>query len=158
MSRNGVEEMTNAGGGFIERFKEYLELENLPLTRQRREIVETADSIDDHFSADDLAAELRRRQTRVGMATVYRTLALMISSEVVREHDFGEGCKRYEKIIDRKHHDHLICEECGVVIEFEAPDIERLQGKIIDRHRFQARSHKLEIYGLCQGCSVKRTD
>jgi Fur family ferric uptake transcriptional regulator len=150
--------MTNAGVGFIERFKEYLELENLPLTRQRREIVETADSIDDHFSADDLAAELKRRQARVGMATVYRTLALMISSEVVREHDFGEGCKRYEKIIDRKHHDHLICEECGVVIEFEAPDIERLQGKIIEHHRFQARSHKLEIYGLCQACSVRRAD
>ena len=139
----------------VERFRKYLESANLALTRQREEIVRTADSMRDHFSADDLAVVLRRRRVRVGMATIYRTLGLMTESAVVREHDFGEGCKRYEKVIDRSHHDHLICEGCGAVIEFEAPDIERLQKKVIDRHRFTARSHKLEIYGLCRECSEK---
>jgi len=142
---------------FVDRFEKYLRGENLPLTKQRENIVRAAFSIDDHFSAEDLAGAVRKRSVKVGIATIYRTLGLMVSCGIIREHDFGDGFKKYEKIIDRKHHDHLICDECGEVIEFEVPDIERLQRKVIDRHSFHARSHKLEIYGLCRRCSEKMT-
>lgn len=138
---------------YLSRFTEYLQEKRLPLTRQRERIVRTALLVDDHFSAENLADALKQRGIRVGRATVYRTLALMVSCGLIREHNFGSGFKTYEKVVDRRHHDHLICEVCGRVTEFEAPDIERLQKEVIDRHHFRARSHKLEIYGLCRDCS-----
>jgi Fur family ferric uptake transcriptional regulator len=140
---------------YINRFEEYLKRENLPLTKQRKRIVQIAFSIGDHFSAEDLADAMKERDVKVGLATIYRTLMLMVSCDIIREHDFGDGFKKYEKTVDRSHHDHLICEGCGEVIEFEVPDIERLQKKVIDRYQFRAKNHKLEIYGLCRCCSEK---
>jgi Fur family ferric uptake transcriptional regulator len=138
---------------FLKRFKNFLADEKIPLTAQREQILRVAFSIENHFSAEDLAGALRKKYLKIGMATIYRTLGLLVSGGIIREHDFGEGFRRYERIVDRSHHDHLICEDCGGVIEFEAPAIEKLQTEVIDLHRFRARSHKLEIYGLCKDCS-----
>ncbi len=137
-------------------FKEYLQGERLPLTNQREVIVQAAFTIKGHFSAEDLANTLRGSGVKVGLATIYRTLGLLVSSRLLRELDFGEGFKVYEKIVDDRHHDHLICESCGRVMEFEVPDIERLQKEVIEQHHFRARSHKLEIYGLCRECAGRR--
>ncbi len=149
------EAMGSAGkdSDLLRRFKDYLAKEKMPMTAQRGQILHAALSIGDHFSAEDLAEALRKKGRKVGMATIYRTLGLLVTGGIVREHDFGEGYRRYERIVDRNHHDHLICESCGGVIEFQVPAIERLQAEVIDLHRFEARSHKLEIYGLCEDCS-----
>jgi Fur family ferric uptake transcriptional regulator len=141
---------------FIERFKTFLREENLALTSQRERIVEAVLEIDDHFSAEDLSASLKGRGVRVGTATIYRTLALMVAGRVIREHDFGDGFRTYERVVDRNPHDHLICERCGEVIEFEEPSVEALQRRVVDRHRFIVRSRKLELYGLCRRCARER--
>ncbi len=137
------------------RFREYLREEKLFLTLQREQIATTVMSMDGHFSVEELALVLKKKNLRIGLATIYRTLALMVSSGVVREHDFGVGFRKFERIIDKRHHDHLICEDCGEVIEFEVPDIERLQEVVIDKLSFDARDHELVIYGLCRKCSTE---
>jgi len=142
-----------ADGDFIDRFKAHLRAEGLPLTVQREQIARAAFSIEDHFSVEDLSRTLRKRQHRIGLATVYRTIGLMVTGRIVRRHDFGDGFKVYERVVGRNHHDHLICEGCGRLIEFEAPDIEQIQERVANRQRFRARSHRLEIYGLCRECS-----
>ena len=146
--------MTAAGGGErgIERFREHLRTVRLPVTSQRMRIARILFNTHRHVSADEIMERLRAEGEAVGKATVYRTLGLLVEAGLVREHDFGEGFRRFEPSPTRPHHEHLVCMRCGKVIEFEAPEIERLERKVADRHRFLPDHHKVEIYGLCEEC------
>jgi Fur family ferric uptake transcriptional regulator len=88
----------------------------------------------------------------VGTATVYRTLEVLVQSGLVRAHDFGEGFKRYEPMPAQAHHEHLICERCGRVVEFQNERLERMLPIIADEHGFQHERHRVEIYGVCREC------
>lgn len=136
----------------IERFREHLRTSSLPVTSQRMRIARILFNTHRHVSADEIMERLRADGEAVGKATVYRTLGLLVEAGLVREHDFGEGFRRYEPSPTRPHHEHLVCTRCGKVIEFEAPEIERLESEIADRHRFLPDHHKVEIYGLCEEC------
>jgi Fur family ferric uptake transcriptional regulator len=78
-----------------------------------------------------------------------------VESGLVREHDFGEGFKRYEYLTGPADHEHLICENCGKLIEFTSPEIAELQRDLAKAHDFEPRVHRLEIYGLCEDCRGK---
>ena len=126
-------------------------------TDQRRLIVETFFKAPNHISIEELLAQVRSQDSRVGYATVYRTLKLLTECGVAYERKFGDGLTRYELADeDHSHHDHLICVECGKIIEFEEPKIEELQEKIAERHGFLLQSHKHEMYGVCGDCQKKR--
>ena len=144
--------MTSGGERGIERFREHLRNTNLPVTSQRMRIARILFDTHRHVSADEIMERLRTEGEAVGKATVYRTLGLLVEAGLVREHDFGEGFRRYEPNPTRPHHEHLVCTECGKVIEFEAPEIERIETEIADRHHFLPDHHKVEIYGLCEEC------
>jgi Fur family ferric uptake transcriptional regulator len=125
-------------------------------TDQRRLIVETFFlNAHDHVSIEELLAQVRSEDPRVGYATVYRTLKLLTDSGVAFERRFGDGLTRYELADDTSHHDHLICVECGDITEFEEPHIEELQDAIARKHGFELRSHKHELYGICQKCQSR---
>ena len=96
--------------------------------------------------------ELKQRGERVGTATVYRTLDLLVESGLVRAHDFGEGFKRYEPMAAQADHEHLICQRCGRVVEFANERLERMLPILADEHGFQHQRHRLEIYGVCREC------
>ena len=124
-------------------------------TDQRRLIVELFFASNDHVSIEQLLAKVRARDSKVGYATVYRTLKLLSECGVAKERRFGDGLARYELADDASHHDHLICVECASIVEFEEPRIEALQEDIALRHGFELRSHKLELYGICPACLAK---
>jgi Fur family transcriptional regulator, ferric uptake regulator len=134
----------------------YMVKKGLRTTDQRKLIVETFFGSDNHVSIEELLAQVRTRDPRVGYATVYRTLKLLTECGVANERRFGDGLTRYELADDTTHHDHLICVECGDITEFAEPGIEELQEGVAKTHGFELRSHKHELYGVCAKCSKKR--
>lgn len=130
----------------------YMSKRGLRSTDQRHVIVETFFTVANHVSIEELLAEVRAKDPRVGYATVYRTLKLLTECGVAYERHFGDGLARYELADDASHHDHLICIDCGKIIEFEEPRIEALQDAIAQRYGFLLKSHRHEMYGLCADC------
>ncbi len=144
----------------LERFRAllqgYMDKKGLRSTDQRKLIVETFFHADNHVSIEELLAQVRAQDPRVGYATVYRTLKLLAECGVANERRFGDGLTRYELADDATHHDHLICVDCNSITEFEEPRIEELQDKVARRYGFDLRSHKHELYGVCGACQRKR--
>ena len=134
---------------FLKVFSRYLRERGLPVTQQRLAVAEMVFSSPEHRSVDDLEGALKRRGLRLGKATIYRTLDLLVASELVEEHDFGEGFKRYEHRLskDPVHH-HLVCSESGEIIEFRSDALERIVQETAHLHGFQPTHHKLVIFGL----------
>ena len=95
---------------------------------------------------------MKKRLPEIGIATVYRTLKLLKESGLCKEIRLDDGVTRYEHLYKHDHHDHLICSECGDLIEVLDPEIETLQKKLAKKHGFRIDSHKLEIYGTCREC------
>ena len=124
-------------------------------TDQRKLIVETFFNSANHVSIEELLAEVRAKDPRVGYATVYRTLKLLTECNVAFERKFGDGLTRYELADEESHHDHLICVECQSIIEFEEPRIEEIQEEVAEKHGFRLLSHKHEMYGVCASCQAK---
>lgn len=131
---------------------DYMLKRGLRSTEQRRLIIDIFFDAHEHITIDSLLKQVRAVDARVGYATVYRTMKLLSESGVVQEHKFGDGFTRYELSDDEAHHDHLVCLECGKIIEFEEPQIEALQDKIAKRYGFLIRAHKHEMYGVCSDC------
>lgn len=135
-----------------------LQSKDLKHTRPREAVVQKilATKAGQHFSADQLWESLRQKDKRVSKATVYRTLNLLAQKKVVEEHDFGRGEKYYERMVERPHHDHLICVHCGRIIEFENPQIEHLQEKIARHEGFVISYHSHKLFGACSRCHRKK--
>jgi Fur family transcriptional regulator, ferric uptake regulator len=131
-----------------ERWRAYLQENNLNTTQQRELIVDQFLRCRDHVSIDELLARVRKRNRKVGYATVYRTLKLLVDSGLAIQRQFGDGQARFE--VDGDHHDHLICTKCGLILEFEDDEIEALQERIAERlGGFKVTRHRHELYGLC---------
>jgi Fur family ferric uptake transcriptional regulator len=138
---------------FIRVFGRYLREQGLPVTQQREAVARVVFSSVDHLSVDEIEAELRRDGHRIGKATIYRTLDLLVRSQLVGEHDFGQGFKRYEhRLSAQPVHEHLICLECGKVLEFRSSEVEDIERRVTAEMGFKPARHRLEIYGLCREC------
>jgi Fur family transcriptional regulator, ferric uptake regulator len=141
-----------AGKGPMERFEDYLKANRLRMTPERRAVLETILDREGHFDAEELLQFTRRRNKRVSRATLYRTLEHLRLAGLVKMHRFGSGHALFEHVYGRKHHDHMVCNNCGTVIEFVNEEIERLQNEVCREHRFHATSHVMQIFGLCDTC------
>ncbi|MDX1623164.1 MAG: Fur family transcriptional regulator [Gemmatimonadota bacterium] len=142
----------NRGSSGVDRFREYLREYDHPVTPQRIRVAELLFGTHRHISAEQILERLRDEGSPVGKATVYRTLDLLLKAGLIREHDFGEGFRRYEPLRTRPHHEHLVCTRCGKVIEFQSEEVERIEREVSDLHRFRPSHHKMEIYGACEEC------
>ena len=137
---------------------DFLADKKLRLTAQRRVIVETAFSTSQHFSAEQLLAWSRDRDKSISRATVYRTLPLLTQSGLVREMDFGKDHKFYDpNYADHPHHNHIICEDCQKIVEFESDQLNRLENQISRRLGFSAHSHRLQISARCEELKQRGT-
>lgn len=144
---------TQAASPFTRLFGRYLRDLGLPVTHQREAVAEVVFASDEHLSVDDIEGKLRKRGERIGKATVYRTLDLLVRSRLVEEHDFGEGFKRYEhRLSNHPVHEHLICLECGTVAEFESHELYGVENRVRADYGFSPVRRRLEIYGLCRQC------
>jgi Fur family ferric uptake transcriptional regulator len=134
------------------RFTEYLAAKKLKLTRQRAAVLNAVFTDGGHFEAEAIVQRLKADRARVSRATVYRTLELLKECQLVEKHDFGAPQSFYEHIQPGQHHDHLICERCGNVMEFHNERLEHLQSVICRNFDFQETHHSLRIFGICSKC------
>ena len=124
----------------------------LPLTPQRLAIAEVLFDSDRHLSAEDVVTALARNGLKVGTATVYRTIDVLLESGFIVERNRGEGFRRFEANRDLPHHEQLLCTTCGSVAEFRDPALERMTHRVADAHDFVRERHRLVIYGTCAVC------
>ena len=142
-----------------ENLDQYMSEKGLRTTEQRKLIVSTFLESEAHATIDELLERVRAVDSRVGYATVYRTMKMLTEGGMANELHFGDGATRYEVADEDAHHDHLICEECGNIIEFEEPLIEELQERVAKQHGFVVVHHKHELYGHCadrENCEHRR--
>ncbi len=138
---------------FLHLFRRYLREQGLPVTQQRETVADVVFNSSDHLSIEDIEAGLKERGERLGKATIYRTMEILVRSGLVEEHDFGEGFKRYEHRFGRQPiHEHLICTNCHTVVEFRSEEVMRLEEEVARKHGFQPARHRLEVFGICAEC------
>jgi Fur family transcriptional regulator, ferric uptake regulator len=133
-------------------FRKYLERRGLKLTAERLAVFDELFARHEHLEADELLVRLRARHKKISRATIYRTLDLLVDSGIVGRVRIREEGYRYERMRAGDHHDHLICNECGRVIEFREPRIESLQDEICERYGFVLLSHSHQLRGVCRQC------
>ena len=127
-----------------------LEARGLRLTAARRAIIDTLVESDGHVTADELTALVRERATGIGRMTVYRTLDLLCDLGLLRPAYQGTGAAHYILLHDGHHH--LVCSDCGRVIEFDDCGLDDLSAGVARRHGFRVEGHLLELYGVCADC------
>jgi len=134
-------------------FRRALKEKGLKSTAQRDDIARVFFASTRHMSIDDLYQEVRKVNPRVGYATVYRTIKLLKDCELADERHFADGQTRYENAeSDEEHHDHLICDKCGKIVEFNDQRLESLQEQIASDLGFVLARHRMELYGICREC------
>ncbi|WP_440958404.1 Fur family transcriptional regulator [Oceanicaulis sp. LC35] len=119
----------------------------LRMTEQRRVIARILSQAEDHPDAEELHRRASEVDSRISLATVYRTVRLFEEAGIIERHDFRDGRSRYEEASD-DHHDHLIDLKTGDVVEFVDEEIERLQEAIAKRLGYKLVDHRLELYGI----------
>ncbi len=133
-------------------FEAHIRKSGLRRTSQRDLILDIFLRTDDHLTMEDLYWLVQKEDPSVGQTTVYRTLKLLAEAGLAREVRFGDGKTYYEHHYNHEHHDHLICTECGEVIEFFSPEIEELQDKTAAEFGFRLTNHSLRMWGVCSEC------
>lgn len=134
-------------------FEAFLRSRNLKVTLERMGILRAIVQRKDHVDADTLQAELRAEG--ISRATIYRTLDLLVQCGLIRRHNLGTSHAVFEAAYGTDHHDHLVCVDCGKVIEFFQEDLEAMQEAICKEHRFRSLQHTLQIFGLCETCETR---
>ena len=134
----------------MQAFHERLQEAGLKSTRQRDTIVECFFRLDQHITTDELLDEVRAEQPRIGYATVYRTLKLLVEQNLALPKDFGDGQTRYDPIYDQDpQHDHIICVDCRKIIEFTDDVVNERLEKLSQEMNYEIRRKKLELYAEC---------
>ena len=136
----------------VTKFQDFLQQQGLKLTSERTALIREIFSTHYHFEADELLFKMKEKNVKISRATIYRTLELLVDSGIVGRVRIGEIGYRYERLRAGEHHDHLICNECGRVIEFFEPRIESLQDEVCDRYGFLSISHSHQMRGICRQC------
>lgn len=143
----------------MENLKQKLQERQHKMTPQRQVVLQIfLDHPGEHLSAEDVHGILRSMKSEIGLATVYRSLELLSDLGILQKMEFGDGCSRYEvNTTDPKahHHHHLICTNCGKVIEFEDDLLEHLEQDISVKSGFKIRDHQVKFYGICKECQEK---
>jgi Fur family ferric uptake transcriptional regulator len=131
-------------------FRNFLKAEKNRITPERFEVLDAAIDYDGHFGADDLYIQMKNSKSRVSRATVYKTLELLAQCEIISKRHFGDNVTRYESIFKKQVHDHLICVDCGRIVEFSDPEIKKLPKVISDKLGFNFESYSFNIFARCK--------
>ena len=134
--------------------KTFLQDNKLRFTNQRKTILEVFLNNNGHVEVEALFLEIQKIDPSIGIATVYRTMNLLVECGLARENALSKGHKTFEKLYHQSHHDHLICTQCNKIVEFEHPLIEKYQLEVCQTHGFNLHQHQMEIYGICSDCQM----
>lgn len=137
----------------LNEFKSILKQNKLKFTSQREIILYTLYNNDEHFTSEDLYMLIKTEypELGIGMATVYRSLTLLEENGLISSISLGIQGKKYE-IANKPHHDHIICQSCNKIVEFENDEIENLQHTIAEENGFKLTNHLMQLYGICGDC------
>jgi Fur family ferric uptake transcriptional regulator len=138
-----------------EKFRDFLRSKGLKFTPERRSILREALSLHQHFDVEMLYRRLGRKREKISLATVYRTIPLLVESGMIKEALRRQGHVTYEHVYGHRHHDHLVCVVCGKTIEFFDTKLERRKEEVCKEYRFEPTEHRLTISGVCSDCRKK---
>lgn len=126
------------------------------MTPQRQIVLQIfLDNPEKHLSAEDVYDLLKESHSEIGLATIYRSLELLVELGILLKIEFGDGCSRYELTTTESnihHHHHIICESCGKVIEFEDDLLEPLEEAVEKEFGFKITNHQVKFFGKCKEC------
>jgi Fur family ferric uptake transcriptional regulator len=143
-------------GGIKERLNEFIRRKGLRRTVQREQIVAEVFSRDEHFTADELFDRVRKVQGETSRATVYRTLGLLIEADLLRQIDLGDNQVTYDpNFLDKPSHNHLVCNDCGRVVEFEDENVDIQMDCVTRRLGFRALRRSVKIEASCEQLRLK---
>ena len=131
-------------------FRDFLKKGKNRITPERFEVMDSALEFDGHFGADDLYILMKNQKSRVSRATVYKTLELLVQCDLLSKRNFGDNLTRYESSFKRQSHDHLICMDCGRIVEFSSPKVKKLPEEISDELGFSVESYSFNIFARCK--------
>ena len=137
-------------------FKTRTSGKGLKTTKQREQILKVFLNSSGHKNLAQIYALVAKVNPKIGYTTVYRTLKLFTRLGLAAQRKWADGETQYEPIEGKSHHDHLICLECGRIIEFEDEALETLQNGIAQRYRFKIFHHRMELYGRCSDCRSEK--
>ena len=132
--------------------KDILNSEGLRYTTQRQEVWNELRSSEKHRDAEEILITLKARGLNVSRATLYRTIEVLVKHNMIEKLDIGDGKARFEYNNKFDHHDHLVCTNCGKIIEFHSDEIEKLQKQISSKYNFKLVDHNHQLFGLCKDC------
>ena len=135
-----------------EPFRRYLVENGLKVTPERLTIADAILGAPGHRDVGGLLLRLRRRHIGVSRATLYRTLSHLIEAGLVHRVTASDGTPRYESMLGRRHHDHMVCRGCGSMLEFRSERIEELLAAACRRRGFRMEGHTLRLEGRCRDC------
>ncbi len=142
-----------------EMFLQQLRQKGYKVTSQRQVILDfIAQNKGEHLSPDEIYERIKKTNPEIGLATVYRTLALLCKMKFIHKLDFDDGCSRYELNRhegDHRHH-HLICTICGSVTEVEEDLLDSLEEQVMRKNGFIVKDHRVKLYGYCKECRKKQ--
>ncbi|HMN48680.1 MAG TPA: transcriptional repressor [Ignavibacteriaceae bacterium] len=131
-------------------FKDFLKRGKNRITPERFEVLDAAIEHEGHFGADDLYIKMKNSKSAVSRATVYNTLELLAQCELISKRNFGDNMTRFESNFKKQTHDHLICVDCGRIIEFTDSRIKKIPKDISDSFDFEYLSYSFNIFGRCK--------
>lgn len=144
--------------GIRERLDAFIQQKGLRRTGQRDEIAKEVFSKDEHFTAEELYDRVKHSQNGISRATVYRTLGLFVEAGLLREIDLGDNQTTYDpNFLDKPSHNHLVCIDCGKVMEFEDSHIDLLNNCVTRRLGFRPVRETLTIEATCEQLRLKGT-
>ena len=136
----------------LKRLKKILHNEGLRFTSQREAVWNEIINSDDHREADEIYMAIKQKGVSVSRATVYRTIDGRLKNNLVRKLELGVGPSKFEHKINARHHDHIICIQCGRIEEFMVDKIENLQDEVAEEYGFKLVRHIHQLFGLCENC------